>query len=102
MSRVIARTIVLVGALVALPLVALADGPGAGAPAPPKNAPVDKPGGNAPSEEPTKPKPPGPVDKAPTEKAPAPTKNKPVDKPAGTGSGSGTPPTHATSPARHA
>jgi len=92
-SRRLGRTLVI--ALLALPGVALADGPGAGAPAPPKNAPVDKPRPDAPSQDPTKPE----------QKAPA--KNKPVDKPAGTGSGAGSgakplPPLQKKSPARHA
>jgi hypothetical protein len=102
-SRRLSRALLVLVALLAMPLVALADAPGSGAPAPPKNAPIDKKAGDAPSEVPTKPKPPGPVDKAPAEKAPAdktPAKNKPVDKPAG--SGSGTPPTHSSSPTRHA
>jgi hypothetical protein len=101
-SRWLVRTLVIAGAMIALPVLAHADTQGAGGP-PPKNAPVDKKGGTPPSEEPAKPKPAGPVDKAPAEKAPAektPPKNKPVDKPAG--SGAPTPPLQKKSPARHA
>ena len=76
---------VLVVALLALPLTAVADPQGAGAPAPPKNAPVDK---KAPSQEPAKPE--------------APSKDKPVDKPAGEGSGSASPHKPVKSPPRHA
>ena len=104
MKRWLITTLVIAGALIALPSVALADGSGAGAPAPPKNAPVDK-KGNAVPNEPTKRPPPGPVDRAPADKAPtdkAPVKDKPVDKPAGTGSGAPKPPLQKKSPARHA
>jgi len=77
----------LLAAMLLVPVTAVADPQGAGAPAPPKNAPVDK---KAPAEEPTK----------PTEKAPA--KDKPVDKPAGDGSGSVPAHKPVKSPARHA
>ena len=96
------RALILIAALLALPLTALADKQGAGAPAPAKNAPVDK-KGNAVPNEPTKSVPRTPIDKAPAEEAPA--KNKPVDKPAGSGSGSAAPtprPVQKKSPARHA
>jgi len=86
----------LLAALLLLPVTALADTQRAGAPAPPKNAPVDK-KGNAVPDEPVKRPPP---DRAPAEKAP-PDKDR---SGSGAGSGSDAAPTHkpVKSPPRHA
>jgi hypothetical protein len=80
-TRTVFRTVVIAGAMIGTPLVALADQ------APAKNAPVDKKGG-APSQE----TPPGnpPIQKDGPKAPPStPTKNRPVDKPSGSGAGSG-------------
>lgn len=86
-TRTVFRTVVIAGAMIGTPLVALAD-PGPSQP-PAKNAPVDKQGG-APSQETPPANPPIHKD-APKRPPSTPTKNKPVDKPSGSGAGSAEP-----------
>jgi len=91
-TRTVFRTVVIAGAMIGTPLVALADQ------APAKNAPVDKKGG-APSQE-TPPANPPLTKDAPKHPPSTPAKNKPVDRPSGSGAGSADPGTGSGSAKR--